>query len=110
MKKYIAFIVADVVLLACTCYITYSHTTQENELTPEEREKSLAILKRSAMIANHRGQQVMDDCNGSAAVSATAAAIMLSAFCAEAEMSMHDAMGLFMSIHKQTEAMAGGKA
>jgi hypothetical protein len=30
MKKYIAFIVADVVLLAYTCYIRGSHTTQEN--------------------------------------------------------------------------------
>jgi hypothetical protein len=79
-------------------------------MTPEEREKSLAILKRSAMIASHRGQQVMDDCNGSAAVSATAAAIMLSTFCAAAEMSMHDAVGLFMSVHKQTEAMAGDRS
>jgi hypothetical protein len=31
MKKYIAFIVADVVLLAYTCYITYSLTTQEQK-------------------------------------------------------------------------------
>jgi hypothetical protein len=29
-EKYIAFIVADVVLLLYTCYITYSHTTQES--------------------------------------------------------------------------------
>ena len=79
-------------------------------MTPEEREKSLAVLKKAVIIANRHGQQVLNECDNSAAVSATAAAIMLSTFCAAAEMSMHDAVGLFMSVHKQTEAMAGSKA
>ena len=79
-------------------------------MTPEERERSLDVLKKAVIIANRHGQQVLDDSNNSAAVSATAAAIMLSTFCAAAEMSMHDAVGLFMSVHKQTEAMAGDKA
>jgi hypothetical protein len=35
---------------------------------------------------------------------------MLSTFCAAAGMSMHDAVGLFMSVHKQTEAMSGEQA
>jgi hypothetical protein len=79
-------------------------------MTEEEREKSLAVLKKAVIIANRHGQQVVDECNNSAAVSATAAAIMLSTFCAAAGMSMHDAVGLFMSVHKQTEAMAGDEA
>ena len=74
-------------------------------MTEEERKKSLAVLKKAIAIANQRGHQIMDDCDGSAAVSATAAAIMLSTFAASAGMSMHDAVGLFMSVHKQTEAM-----
>ena len=78
-------------------------------MTPEEREKSIAVLKKAVIIANRHGQQMLDECNNSAAVSATAAAIMLSTFCAAAGMSMHDAVGLFMSVHKQTEAMAGDK-
>lgn len=79
-------------------------------MTPEEREKSIAVLKQAVIIANRHGQQVLIECNNSAAVSATAAAIMLSTFCAAAGMSMHDAVGLFMSIHKQTEAMTGEQA
>jgi hypothetical protein len=74
---------------------------------PEEREQSLAVLKKAVVIAGRHGNQVMEECDGSAAVSATAAAIMLSTFCAAAGMSMHDAVGLFMSVHKQTEAFEG---
>jgi hypothetical protein len=37
--------------------------------------------------------------------SATAAAIMLSSFASAMGMTLHDAMGLFMSVHKQTMAM-----
>lgn len=78
-------------------------------MTPEERDRSLAVLKKAVVIANRHGREILDECDNSAGVSATAAAIMLSTFCAAADMSMHDAMGLFMSVHKQTEAMAGDK-
>jgi hypothetical protein len=78
-------------------------------MTPEEREKSIAVLQKAVIIANRQGKQMLSECNNSAAVSATAAAIMLSTFCAAAGMSMHDAVGLFMSIHKQTEAMEGDR-
>ena len=77
-------------------------------MTPEERNRSLAVLKKAVVIANRHGQEVLNECDNSAAVAATAAAIMLSTFCAAAGMSMHDAMGLFMSVHKQTEAFEGG--
>jgi len=79
-------------------------------MTPEERERSLNVLKKAVVIANRHGQQVLDECENNAAVAATSAAIMLSTFCAAAEMSMHDAVGLFMSVHKQTEAMAGDRS
>lgn len=79
-------------------------------MTPEQRDRSLVVLKRAVAIANRHGQQVINECDNSAAVAATAAAIMLSTFCAAAEMSMHDAVGLFMSVHKQTEAMAGDRS
>jgi hypothetical protein len=79
-------------------------------MTPEEREKSIAVLQKAVIIANRQGKQMLSECNNSAAVSATAAAIMLSTFCAAAGMSMHDAVGLFMSVHKQTEAMTGEQA
>ena len=79
-------------------------------MTPEEKAASLEVLKKAIVLANKYGHQLMDECDGNAAVCATAAAIMLSTFCSAADMSMHDAMGLFMSVHKQTEAMTGGKA
>jgi len=74
-------------------------------MTEEEREKSIAVLKKAIEIANRHGMQIMDECNDSASVSAVSAAIMLSTFCSAAGMSMHDAMGLFVATHKQTEAM-----
>lgn len=74
-------------------------------MTPEERQETMAVLKKSIEIANRHGMQIMDECNDSASVSAVSAAIMLSTFCSAAGMSMHDAMGLFMATHKQTEAM-----
>jgi hypothetical protein len=74
-------------------------------VTPEENQKSRDILKRAVVIASKHGNQVLDECNGSASVAATASAIMLSTFCSAAGMSMHEAMDLFMSVHKQTERM-----
>lgn len=74
-------------------------------MTDEERDQCLLVLKRAVRMANHYGVKIVDECEGNAAVAATTAAVMLSTFCASAGMSMHDAVGLFMSVHKQTEAM-----
>ena len=79
------------------------------KMTQEEIDRSLAVLKKAVVIANRHGQEILNECDNSAAVSATAAAIMMSTFCSASDMSMHDAVGLFMSVHKQTEAMAGDK-
>lgn len=74
-------------------------------MTDEEREQCLLVLKRSIRMAHHYGIKIVDQCEGNAAVAATTAAVMLSTFAASAGMSMHDAVGLFMSVHKQTETM-----
>jgi hypothetical protein len=72
-------------------------------MTPEERQTSLAILKRSVVIANRHGQSILDECEGAAGVAAASAAIMMSTFCSAAGMSLHDTMGLLMTVHKHTE-------
>jgi hypothetical protein len=105
MKKYIAFIVADVVLLVYTCYIRASVTTQEKHMTEEERKEAEEILYRSVHIANKFGPLILDDADNIGGTAATSAAILLSSFCAAMGMSLHDTMGLLMSVHKQTMAM-----
>jgi hypothetical protein len=105
MKKYIAFIVADVVLLAYTCYIRVSLTTQEKHMTEEERSECLNVISESAKIANKVGPQIIDLANGRGATALTASAILLSAYAQSMGMTLHDAIGLFMLVHKQTIAM-----
>lgn len=74
-------------------------------MTEEEAKESLEVLKRAVIIANLHGARIIAECDKNAAVSTTAAAIMLSTFTSAAGMSTHDAVGLFMSVHKQTETM-----
>jgi hypothetical protein len=105
MKKYIAFIVADVVLLVYTCYIRGSLTTQEKHMTDDERKEAEEILYRSVKIANKFGPLILDDADNMGGTAATAAAIMLSSFSSAMGMTLHDTMGFFMSVHKQTMAM-----
>jgi hypothetical protein len=105
MKKYIAFIVADVVLLAYTCYIRGSLTTQEKRMTDEERKEAEEILYRSVQIANKFGPLILDEADNMGGTAATSAAIMLSSFSSAMGMSLHETMGLLMSVHKQTMAM-----
>ena len=105
MKKYIAFIVADVVLLLYTCYIRASLTTQEKHMTEEEREQCLSVLSDAAKIANKFGPLILDDADNIGGTAATSAAILLSSFCSAMGMTLHDTMGLLMSVHKQTMNM-----
>lgn len=76
-------------------------------MTPDEKRESLEVLRKAVVIANRHGQQVLDECDNMASVAATAAAIMMSTFCSAAGMSLHDTMGLLMSVHKHTEHMVG---
>jgi hypothetical protein len=105
MKKYIAFIVADVVLLVYTCYIRVSPNTQEKHMTEEERKHCLDVLSDAAKIANKVGPQIVGLADGRGATALTASAILLSAYAQSMGMTLHDAMGLFMLVHKQTIAM-----
>lgn len=75
------------------------------DMTPEERRESLDVLKKAVVIANNHGQQILDESDNIAAVAATSAAIMMSTFCSAAGMSLHETMGLIMSVHKHTEHM-----
>lgn len=75
-------------------------------MTPEEREKTIAVLQRASVIANRHGKQIIDECGNSASVACTSAAIMLSTFAEAANMSMHDVMGLLMVVHKQTKSFS----
>ena len=74
-------------------------------MTPEERQESLAVLRQAIGLANKHGQTILDDAGKSAAVASTATAIMLSSYCAASGMTMHEAVDLFMSVHKQTMQM-----
>jgi hypothetical protein len=71
-------------------------------MTPEEKRESLDVLRKAVVIANRHGQQILDESDSVASVAATSAAIMMSTFCSAAGMSLHDTIGLIMSIHKHT--------
>jgi hypothetical protein len=74
-------------------------------MTEEERKEAQEILYRAVQIANKFGPLIIDDADNSGGTAATSAAIMLSSFTSAMGMTLHDAMGLFMSVHKQTMAM-----
>ena len=74
-------------------------------MTDDERKEAEDILYRSVKIANKFGPLILDDADNIGGTAATAAAIMLSSFSSAMGMSLHDTMGLLMSVHKQTMAM-----
>ena len=74
-------------------------------MTPEERQESIAMLNRSIGLANKHGQTLLDDAENVGGVAATTAAIMLSSYCSMLGMTMHEAVDLFISIHKRTVEM-----
>jgi hypothetical protein len=74
-------------------------------MTDDERREVKEILYRSVKIANKFGPLIVEDADKLGGTAATAAAIMLSTFTCAMGMTLHDAMGLFMAVHKQTMAM-----
>ena len=74
-------------------------------MTPEERERSTDILVDAIRISNKFGPLILDDSDNIGGTAATSVAIMFSQYCAAMGMSMHDAVGLFMAVHKQTMAL-----
>jgi hypothetical protein len=74
-------------------------------MTEEEREQCLSVLSEAAKIAYKVGPQIIDLAESRGATAVTAAAILMSAYAQTMGMTLHDAMGLFMLVHKQTIAM-----
>jgi hypothetical protein len=71
----------------------------------EERKDEIAILIRAIQISNKFGPLILDDADNTGGTAATSVAIMFSQYTAAMGMSMHDAISLFMAVHKQTMAM-----
>jgi hypothetical protein len=74
-------------------------------MTENERSKSIDILFDAVRISNKFGPLIVKEADNTGGTAATAAAILLSSFTSAMGMSLHDAVGLFMSVHKQTMAM-----
>ena len=71
----------------------------------DHRKEEIEILIRAIQISNKFGPLILDDADNTGGTAATAVAIMLSQYTAAMGMTLHDAMSLFMAVHKQTIAM-----
>jgi hypothetical protein len=78
-------------------------------MSPEDRKITTDHLQGAGALANKFGPIILIESESNPAISITCAAILLSTFCAAAEMTLHDSMGIFMEVHKQTMRMAGEK-
>ena len=77
-------------------------------MSPKDRQESIEKLVEGGILANKFGPLIIEESKDEPAVSVICAAILFSTFCAAAEMTLHDAMGIFMEVHKQTARMAEG--
>jgi hypothetical protein len=71
----------------------------------DHRKEEIEILIRAIQIANDYGPLILRDADNTGGTAATAVAIMFSQYTAAMGMTLHDAMSLFMAVHKQTIAM-----
>lgn len=76
------------------------------ELTQEQRAQGLLILKRASLIARKHGVEMIEESDHNSRQAIAAACIILSTYAVSNGMTLHDVMGVFMEIHKQTMAMA----
>ena len=74
-------------------------------MNEEQRREELEILVRAIEISNKFGPLILDDADNVGGTAATSVAIMFSQYTAAMGMSLHDAISLFMEVHKQTMAM-----
>jgi hypothetical protein len=74
-------------------------------MNEEQRREELEILVRAIEISNKFGPLILDDADNIGGTAATSVAIMFSQYTAAMGMSLHDAISLFMAVHKQTMAM-----
>ena len=78
------------------------------ELTPEQREQGLLVLKRAAMIAQKHGVEMIEESDHNPRQAIAATCIILSTYAVSNGLTLHDVMGVFMEVHKQTVAMVEG--
>lgn len=71
-------------------------------MTPEEVVEARKVFTMAVKISNKYGPLILEEVDNDGGTAVTSAAIMLSAFCSAMGMTLHDAMGLLMSVHKQT--------
>ena len=71
-------------------------------MTEEERKYEMGILVNAIQTANKFGPLILEDVENSAGTAATTAAFILSQYTHAMGMTMHDAMGLFMSVYKHS--------
>ena len=74
-------------------------------MNEDERNESIDILIDAVRISNKFGPLILDDADNTGGTAATAVAIMFSQYTAAMGMSLHDAISLFMAVHKQTMAL-----
>ena len=74
-------------------------------MNDNERSESIDILFNAVRISNKYGPLILDDADNIGGTAATSVAIMFSQYTAAMGMSLHDAISLFMAVHKQTMAM-----
>jgi hypothetical protein len=107
MKKYIAFIVADVVLFYIMWYIACSYTTQEKEVTPKEQNDALEVLHQAMEVAAICGPIVIDESKNRGNIAIGAAGLMVVGFAKNMGLSMHDCVGMVMALYKSTNEFEG---
>ena len=71
----------------------------------DRRKEEIEILIRAVQVSNKFGPMILDDVDNIGGTAATAVAIMMSQYTAAMGMTLHDAVSLFMAVHKQTMAM-----
>ena len=71
----------------------------------DHRKEEIEILIRAVQASNKFGPMILDDVDNIGGTAATAVAIMFSQYTAAMGMTLHDAVSLFMAVHKQTMAM-----
>ena len=71
-------------------------------MTPEKRKYEMGVLMNAVQTANKFGPLILEDVDNSAGTAATSAAFILSQYTIAMGMTMHDAMGLFMSVYKHS--------
>jgi cyanate permease len=107
MKKYIAFTLPDVVLCCIMWYIACSHTSQEKEMTPKEKNDALEVLHRAMEVAAICGPIVIDESENQGNVAMGAAALMVVGFAKTMGLSMHDCVAMVIGLYKSTKDFEG---